>query len=143
MVEKTHTAGATTGGWYPSILGPLKDIKEHVAEFFAPHADAAATGETYEINVELPGVSLEDITIDVHENNLTVHGEKKTEREEKGKTYFFSERTYGSFQRSFRLPANVDADKVSATFKDGVLSISVPKAGPPPEKARRIEIKSG
>ena len=143
MVEKSHTAGETPYGWYPSILGPLKGIKEHVAEFFAPQADAAATGETYEVNVELPGVSLEDITIDVHENNLTVHGEKKTEREEKGKTYFFSERTYGSFQRSFRLPANVDADKVSATFKDGVLSVSIPKSGPPPEKARRIEIKSG
>ena len=143
MVEKTHTAGQTAGGWYPSIFGPLKDIKEHVAEFFAPQADAASTEEHYEVNVELPGVSLENITIDVHENNLTVHGEKKTEREEKGKTYFFSERTFGSFQRSFRLPQNVDADKVSASFKDGVLSISIPKAGPPPEKARRVEIKSG
>jgi HSP20 family protein len=143
MVEKSHTAGTPPACWYPSMLGPLKDIKEHVAEFFAPQAEAAANGEQYDINVELPGVSLEDINIDVHDNTLTVHGEKKTEREEKGKTYFFSERTYGSFQRSFRLPANVDADKVSASFKDGVLSISIPKEGPPPEEKRRIEIKSG
>ena len=140
MVEKTHTAGLTPAGWYPSILGPLKDIKEHVAEFFAPQSDASSTGETYEINVELPGVSLEDITIDVHENNLTVHGEKKTEREEKGKTYFFSERTYGSFQRSFQLPSSVQADKVEATFEKGVLKIEIPKQ----EKAklRTIEIET-
>ena len=143
MVEKTHTAGETSSSWYPSLLRPFHDIGHHIADFFAPDADGAATGEHYEVNVELPGVSLEDINIDVRDNTLTVHGEKKTEREEKGKTYFFSERTYGSFQRSFRLPANVDADKVSASFKDGVLSISIPKAGPPPEKTRRIEINKG
>lgn len=143
MVEKTHTAGQTPSGWYPSIFGPLKNIQEHVAEFFAPQADAAATGEAYEVNVELPGVARDDIQIDVHDNMVTVHGEKKTEREEEGKTYFFSERTFGSFDRSFRLPANADADKIAANFKDGVLTIRIPKAGPPPEKTRRIDISSG
>jgi HSP20 family protein len=143
MVEKSHTAGQTAGGWYPSLLRPFHEVGHRIADFFAPNADAAATGEHYEVNVELPGVALEDISIDVHENTMTVHGEKKTEREEKGKTYFFSERTFGSFQRSFRLPENVDADNVSASFKDGVLAISIPKEGPPPEKSRRIEIKSG
>ena len=143
MVEKSHTAGQTAGGWYPSLLKPFHEVGHRIADFFVPEADAAATGEHYEVNVELPGVSLEDITIDVHENTMTVHGEKKTEREEKGKTYFFSERTFGSFERSFRLPANVDADKVTADFKGGVLSISIPKAGPSLEETRRIEIKSG
>ena len=74
---------------------------------------------------------------------MTVHGEKKTEREEKDKTYFFSERTFGSFERSFRLPANADADNIAANFKDGVLAIRIPKSGPPPEKTRKIEIKNG
>ncbi len=113
-----------------------------VADFFAPHADAAATGEKYEIKVELPGVAPNDIKIDVEDNTMTIHGEKKFEREEKGKTYFFSERSYGSFERSFRLPANAKADEISAGFKDGVLSIGIPKSGPPPSNSRRIEIQS-
>lgn len=140
MVEKSHTAGANLAGWYPSILGPLQGIGQRIAEFFSPQSDAAATEAQYEINLELPGVSLEDIKIDVHDHNLTVHGEKRTEREEKGKTYFFSERTFGAFQRSFRLPPNVETEKITAAFKDGVLTVRVPKAGAPPESSRRIEI---
>ncbi len=140
MVEKSHTAGANVAGWYPSILGPLHGMGKHIAEFFSPQSDAAATEEKYEINLELPGVSLDDIKIDVHDNNLTVHGEKRTEHEEKGKTYFFSERTFGAFQRSFRLPPNVDTSDITAGFKDGVLTIRVPKAGAAPEKSRRIEV---
>jgi HSP20 family protein len=140
MVEKSHTAGTNMAGWYPSILGPLQGIRQHIAEFFSPQSDAVATEAQYEINLELPGVSLDDIKIDVHDNNLTVQGEKRTEREEKGKTYFFSERTFGAFQRSFRLPPNAAADKIVADFKNGVLTIRVPKAGPPPEKSRRINI---
>ena len=143
MVEKTHTAGETTGGRYSNLLRPFHDIGHRIADFFAPNADATATSEHYEINMELPGVSLEDIHIDLHEDTLTIRGEKKTEREEKGKTYFFSERTFGSFERSFRLPANAEAEKIAADFKDGVLSIQIPRSGPPPEKSRRIEIKSG
>ncbi len=140
MVEKTHTAGPNLAGWYPSILGPLQGIKQHIAEFFSPQSDAAATEAHYEINLELPGVTLDDIKIDVEDNHLTVHGEKRTEREEKGKTYFFSERTFGAFQRSFRLPPNVEAGKITAGFKDGVLSIRVPKASAAPETSRRIKI---
>ena len=140
MVEKSHTAGTNMAGWYPSILGPLQGMGRHIAEFFSPESDAAATEGQYEINLELPGVSLDDIKIDVHDNNLTVQGEKRTEREEKDKTFFFSERTFGAFQRSFRLPPNVATDKITAGFKDGVLTIRVPKAGPPPETSRRINI---
>ena len=143
MVEITHTAGESAGGRYSNLLRPFHDIGHRIADFFAPNAEAAVTSEQYEINMELPGVSLEDIHIDLHENTLTICGEKKTEREEKGKTYFFSERTFGSFERSFRLPANAEADKIAADFKGGLLSIQVPKSGPPPEKARRVEIKSG
>lgn len=143
MVEKTHTAGETTGGRYSNLLRPFHDIGHRIADFFAPNSDAAATGDQYEINMELPGVSLEDIHIDLREDTLTIRGEKKTEREEEGKTYFFSERTFGSFERSFRLPANANTDKIAADYKDGVLSIQIPKSGPPPEKARRIAIKGG
>jgi HSP20 family protein len=140
MVETSHTAGSNLAGWYPSILGPLQGIGKHIAAFFSPQSDAAATEGQYEINLELPGVSLDDIKIEIHDNNLTVQGEKRTEREETGKTYFFSERTFGAFQRSFRLPPNVAADRITADFKDGVLAIRVPKDGPPPENSRRIKI---
>lgn len=141
MVETSHTAGSHLGDLYPSLMRPFQDLGRRMAAFFAPTADAAATGEAYEVNMELPGVSEDDIEINVRDNMLTVHGEKKTEREEKGKTYFFSERTYGAFQRSFRLPENSDSDKISAAFKDGVLSVRIPKTGPAPETTRRIKIK--
>lgn len=140
MVEKSHTAGTNMAGWYPTILGPLKDMGQHIAEFFSPQSDATASEAQYEISLELPGVSLDDIKIEFHDNNLTVQGEKHTEREEERKTYFFSERTFGAFQRSFRLPPNVQADKITAGFKDGVLTIRVPKAGAAPETSRRINI---
>jgi HSP20 family protein len=140
MVEISHTAGTNMAGWYPSILGPLQGIGKHIAEFFSPQSDAAATEGQYEIKLELPGVSPDDIKIELHDNNLTVQGEKRTEREEKGKTYFFSERTFGAFQRSFRLPPNVEADKITADFTDGVLAICVPKVGTAPETSRQIKI---
>lgn len=142
MVEKTHTAGETESAWRPGLLGPLRGIKQQIADFFAPQSEAAATGENYEINVELPGVSTDDIDIDVHDGVLSIKGEKHAEHEEEGKTFFFSERSFGSFLRSFRLPADADPDKIKAEFKNGVLTISVPKSGPPPEKTRRIEIQT-
>lgn len=143
MVEKSHTAGEDSASWYTTGLRPFQNLKQRIADFFAPSADAAATGDVYEINIELPGVALADIQIDVHDGILSVQGEKRAEREEKGRTYFFSERTFGAFQRSFRLPPNVDADQIAANFKDGLLTIRIPKAGPPPDKTRRVEIKTG
>jgi HSP20 family protein len=140
MVEKIHTAGGTESASYPSLLRPFHGFRQQIADFFSPQVDAAATGETYEINIELPGVSSDDINIDVHDGTLSIKGEKHSEREEEGKTFFFSERSFGSFQRSFRLPGDVDPDKIGARFKDGVLTISVPKSEPPPDKTRRIEI---
>ena len=140
MVEQSHTAGHNLAGWYPSILGPLHGIRQHIAEFYSPQSDAAATENHYEINLELPGVALADINIDVQDNNLTVHGEKRTEREEKGKTYFFSERIFGAFQRSFRLPPGAQSEDITAKFKDGILTIRVPKIGAETAKSRRINI---
>lgn len=137
MVEKAHTAA---GNWWPGLMEPLRQAGQRIADFFAPSADAAATNDFYEINVELPGVKSEDIDVTVDEDTLTVKGEKKFEREEKGKTYFFSERAWGAFHRSFRLPADVEAESVSADFKDGVLTIRVPKSAPPKERARRVPI---
>lgn len=138
MVEKSHTAG-----WWPQLYQPLRSFGEKLADWFAPRADAAATQESYEVNMELPGVTAADIEVSMHEDTLMIKGEKRFQREETGRSYYFSEREYGAFQRSFRLPGDADADKVSADFKDGVLTVKVPKAGAKREKARRIEIRTG
>ncbi len=137
MVEKSHTAG-----WWPQLHQPLRNIGEKIADWFAPRADAAATQEHYEVNMELPGVAAEDIEVSMHDDTLMIKGEKRFQREETGRSYYFSEREYGAFQRSFRLPADADAEKVSADFKNGVLTVTVPKAGARSEKARRVEIRS-
>ena len=140
MVEKTDQMSGT---WWPEFFQPFRAMGERVAGFFAPSADAATTGEQYEINVELPGVAANDVDVELHDGLLTVKGEKRSQREEKGKTYFFSERSFGSFQRTFRLPADANAEGITADFKDGVLMLRVPKMGPPQEKAKKIEIRKG
>ncbi|MDH3240657.1 MAG: Hsp20/alpha crystallin family protein [Alphaproteobacteria bacterium] len=143
MVEKGHTAGDVTSGFWPRLPSEIQSIARRVANYFAPEADASATRDTYEINVELPGVAQEDIQVSVHENVLMVKGEKKYQRQEKGKTYFFSERAYGAFQRSFRLPPDSLGDQIQASFKDGVLTILVPKSGPQERTAQKIEVRRG
>jgi HSP20 family protein len=139
MVEKAHTA-AGDHAWWPSLYAPIRGVGQKIANFFAPQADAAATDDSYEISIELPGVSAEEIDVSVNEGMLTIQGEKKSEHEEKGKTYYFSERTYGAFERSFRLPENALADKISADFKDGVLNLKIPKRGATAETARKIPV---
>lgn len=142
MVEKSHTATGNETGWWPNMYEPLRNVGRKIADFFAPEADAAATDNAYVINVELPGVEAANVDVSVHDHMLTLKGEKKSEHEEKGKTYFFSERRYGSFQRSFRLPPDVAEEDISADFKDGVLTLRVPKRGPAEQKERKkIEVR--
>ena len=138
MVEKSHTAG-----WWPNLYEPLRTAGQKVADWVAPRSDASAMENAYEINVELPGVKAEDVDVSIHDNNLIVRGEKKFEREEKGKTYFFSEREYGSFQRTFRLPPDADGEKIDATFGDGVLCLKVAKRAPSAPGAKKIEVRKG
>lgn len=138
MVEKTHTAGL-----WPALYEPFRNMGTRVAEWLAPASDASSDDSAYRISVELPGVSEKDIDVSVHDGVVSVKGEKTSEREEKGDTWFFSERQYGSFSRSFRLPADADGDKIDAKLKDGVLQITVPKNAPDKPKARKIKIGKG
>ena len=78
----------------------------------------------------------------VHNGHLTIKGEKRFQREETGRTYFFSERENGAFERSFRLPADTRGDKITADFKDGVLTVKVLKVGTPPEESKRIKVRT-
>ena len=122
MVEKSHAAG-----FWPSLYEPLRTVGNRIADWVAPAAEASAGDDAYAISMELPGVAEADIHVTVEDNVLTVKGEKKTRREEKGETWYFSERQFGAFSRSFRLPPDADAEVVSARLKDGVLAIKVPK----------------
>jgi HSP20 family protein len=106
---------------------------------WAPRVDIAETDKAFEIKVEIPEVNKEDVKVTVHNGVLTVQGERKLEKEEKGKKYHRVERYYGSFTRSFTLPDNVDETKISASFKDGVLNLQIQKIKE--AKPKSIEVK--
>jgi HSP20 family protein len=108
---------------------------------WAPSVDIAETAEHYEIKAELPEVKKEDIKIAVDNGVLRIEGERKQEKEEKNKKWHRVERTYGSFMRSFALPENADAAKVSAEYKNGLLVVHVPKSAA--VKPKSIEVKVG
>jgi HSP20 family protein len=95
---------------------------------WSPAVDVSESEKSYTVTVELPGAGKDDVNVECHENVLTVRGEKKSEREEKDEHHHYVERSYGSFSRSFRLPADAAEDQVSASFRDGVLTVEVPKA---------------
>ncbi|MEE4347497.1 MAG: Hsp20/alpha crystallin family protein [Paracoccaceae bacterium] len=138
MVEKTHPAGL-----WPSLTEPFRAIGTRVADWLAPASDASTDGHAYRITVELPGVEEKDIDVSVNEGMITVKGEKSSSREDKGDTWFFSERQYGAFSRTFRVPADAQADKVEADLKDGVLTLSIPKKAPQEAKATKVAIRKG
>jgi HSP20 family protein len=130
MIEKT-----LPGGLWPQIFSPFQHMGAKLQEWLAPASEASSDDDAYEVSMELPGVREEDIDIRVANDVLTVRGEKRNEREEKGDTWFFSERQYGSFSRSFRLPPDADPSAISADLKDGVLNLRIGR--------RRLEDNSG
>ncbi len=137
MVEKTET-----GGWWPSLYEPFRSFGQRLAEWFAPASEASRTDDAYVVKLELPGVDAEDVDIQIQDGILTVKGEKKTSREEKGEDYFFSERQYGFFSRSFRLPEDADLDKIDADMKDGVLTITIARRSAEEEGGpKRVKIR--
>lgn len=136
MVEKTQS----TGLW-PSLYDPLRNFGMKLAEYLSPASEASVGDNAYHISMELPGVAEDDIELTCQDGVVTVKGEKKSEREEEGDTWYFSERQFGAFSRSFRLPPDADEDKVSAELKDGVLTVTVPKVEPKAPKASKVKIK--
>jgi HSP20 family protein len=110
--------------------------------FSAPPIDISEDDKGYKISAELPGLDAKDVEVSVSGDRLVLKGEKRQEQEEKNKNYYHSERTYGSFQRSFELPASVDRDKIAADFSKGVLTITMPKAAEVQKQQKKIEIKS-
>ena len=108
------------GNWYPPV-----DIYEDKDEVV--------------LKAELPGMKKEDIDVRVENNVLTLHGERKQEKETKEDGYFRSERSYGAFNRSFTLPTTVDVKKISASYKDGILTVQLPRLEE--SKPKQIDVK--
>src|SRR6185295_19542829 len=95
---------------------------------FLPEANIVETDKAIEVTVELPGIKPEEVKVEIKENALWITGEKKEEKEEKGKTFHRVERRVGMFRRVFQLPVEVMEEKVDAKFEEGVLKITLPKA---------------
>ena len=135
MVEQTRSMG-----WWPSLYEPFHNMGRRIADWISPPSEAGSNGDGYTITVELPGVALEDVELHADDGVLTVKGEKRSNREENEGDWYFSERYYGAFSRSFRLPADADAAGIAASLKDGVLTITAPKKKAAAETRKKIAI---
>jgi len=120
------------------LRATLRGPDGYVAEF-EPAVDITERDDALVLTAELPGMSRDDITVELENNVLTIRGEKKEERKEEGEERYVYERRYGSFSRSFTLPRSVDPDRISARYDRGVLTVTMPKA--PEGKGKRIEVE--
>jgi len=127
-------------GW-PTIdfEGPFSRMTEGVLK---PTLDVSAGEKEYAVTVEVPGVDEKDITLELVNDTLNIKGEKKQEKEEKDKDYYRVERSYGSFHRMLSLPEDADQESINATFKNGVMKISIPRKALPKTETKKIEIKA-
>jgi HSP20 family protein len=156
MVERSHTAGWLPQGYAqayapqgyapqaypPQAYAPANRPSDRGGDWFAPKADAGMAEDAYEVTLELPGVAPDDVQLTVQDGAITVQGRKHAGREEGGWTYFFSEREFGAFQRSFRLPPDAAPDGIEAVFKNGILSVRIPKVGAAARDSRRVAIRT-
>ena len=108
----------------------------------SPAVDITESEKAYEIAAELPGLDEKDIEVKLANGGLTIKGEKREEKEEKKKDYYLHERHFGSFERYFRLPEEVDADKIEANFKKGVLTVTLPKKPEAQKAEKKIAVKA-
>jgi HSP20 family protein len=119
----------------------IQDREGTFASTWVPAVDIYETPDSVVLQAELPGLRKDDIDIQVRDNILTLRGERRSEKEVTQENYLRVERAYGGFQRAFTLPAPVQADKIRAVFKDGVLEVNVPKAEEAKPKQIRVEVK--
>lgn len=108
---------------------------------WAPAVDIKESAEAFTIDAELPGMSKDDVKVTVHDGVLTIEGERKHEEESTDKKQHRIERFYGSFMRRFTLPENVDENSVKASFKDGLLTLTLLKAEPKEPKAIEVDVQ--
>lgn len=110
------------------------------SDMVKPYMNIGANDKEYTITVEVPGVREKDIALELSGNCLVIKGEKKQESEDRKKNYYRMECSYGSFRRTLTLPEDAVDEKIDATFKDGVLTISIPRKDRPSKESRKIQI---
>ena len=123
----------------PSGESRYRILGASIAGFSSSSADAT---DSYRLSLELPGVKEDDIEITLHDHILSITGEKREERQEKTKSYFFSERSYGRFECSFQMPSDVVADKIQAHFPDGALKVTLPLSAAKESAVKMVKITS-
>ena len=120
---------------------PFHNLGEDVDLSWSPRLDVSETDKALEVVADLPGMEKKDINVSLDGDLLTIKGEKKEVKETKDKHYHTIERRSGSFYRALRLPIEVQSDKIEANFKDGVLTLTLPKSKEAAKKVAKIEIK--
>jgi len=134
------------GFWQLPIRRSIFDVEPiwgaDVTWEVTPAVDVAESEKAYEFKAELPGMDEKNIEVKVANGNLIIKGEKQEEKEEKKKDYYMRERNFGSFERRFEMPEGVDADKIEASFKNGVLTLTLPKKLEAQKPAKKIEVKA-
>lgn len=132
-------------------LDPWRDLDRRINQIFGgsqlapsnwtPSVDVAETDTAYRIHASLPDVRKEDIHVSFEDGVLSIRGERKTRKEEKNERWHRTEIASGSFFRSFTMPADADAEKLAATYDNGVLDVTIPKTAPKAAGSRRVEVK--
>jgi HSP20 family protein len=127
------------GDW-PRFLGRQID-EEDLRGAWLPAVDIRESKEAFDVTAELPGIDAKDVDVSVQENTLIIRGERRREEVKEAETVHRVEREYGVFERSFSLPRSADAEKIQAKFKDGVLSLTVPKREESKPKSLKINVE--
>jgi len=134
------------GSWRSPFRRSLFDVApfwgSEVTWPAVPAVDIAETEKGYEITAELPGMDEKNIEVKFADGVLSIKGERQEEKEEKKKDYYLSERSFGSFQRAFRVPSGVDSDKIEATFSKGLLTMTLPKTAEAQKAEKKIAVKA-
>jgi len=133
----------SSGFWHGSLFDMTPFRRTEAAFRTMPAVDVAETDKAYEITAELPGLEEKNIEVKLANGVLSIKGEKQEEKEEKEKDYYRRERSFGSFERSFQVPEGIDTDKIAASFKNGILSVTLPKSAEAQKQEKKIEVKGG
>jgi HSP20 family protein len=133
-----------TGFWQTPFFRPLSEIesfwRRDLGFHVTPAMDIVEKDNAFEVTAELPGLDVKDIDIQLSNGMLTIKGEKQEEKEEKTKGRYVSERRYGSFRRTLQVPGSVDAEKIEANYKSGVLTVTLPKSPEAQKKEKTIPV---
>jgi HSP20 family protein len=131
--------GRRFGRWWPSIRWP--ETRLFAETEMIPSVDIFEDKDDIVVKSEIPGIAKDDINVNVTDNTITISGEKKKEEKVEKKDYYRLERSFGSFSRTFHLPAEVQTDKAKATFKDGVLEVTMQKTEEAKKKETKVKIE--